>query len=250
MIDNGQFEVRRPVLWFRAIGETAPDGPADLDERSTTVYESTLARPGDKFYLVNGVLIHEDREGSLSLGALTLRGSTADNGRESFALTRNNEVALKSILNRPAHVPKVPAERFASTHCGLVRSDVSPAFTEMMNATGEFRHDCDQDGGLSVNCSDFGVERSVSFYVLDIETQTSLIGIVVGSNTRTATITVTDKEFSPVVSASLREAGIPVSEEGLAEGIAWDADAWSAAQASLSRLLFNQSAAHTLALAV
>lgn len=250
MIDNGQFEVRKPVLWFQAIGETIPDGPSDLGQNSTTVYQSTLARPGDKFYLVNGRLVHEGLDGNRSVGALTLRASAADNVREAFILTRNNEFSLKSILNRPARVPEVPAERFSSSHCGVVRKDVSPAFVELMDATAEFRHDCDDDGGWAVNCSDIGLDRTVSLYVLDIETQISLVQIEVGSNARTAKVSVADKKFGPTLIGALREGGIPVSHEGVVEGIVWDRDTWSSVQASLSQLFFRQSAANTMAMAV
>lgn len=250
MIDNGQFEVRKPVLWFRAIGETIPDGPSDLVQNSTTVYQSTLARPGDRFYLVDGTLVHEGRDGVLSVGALTLRGNLRNNVREAFVLTRNDELSLKSILNKPVRVPEIPAERFPSTHCGVVREDVSPALAELMDATEAFRHDCDQDGGWAVNCSDIGLERTVSLYVLDIETQISLVQIEVASNARTAKVSVADKEFGPTLIGALRDAGIPASDDGVVQGVVWDRDAWSSVQASLSQLFFRQSSANTMAMAV
>ncbi len=250
MIDNAQFEVRKPVLWFQAIGKTIPDGPTDLCQNSTTVYQSILAHPGDSFYLLGGELVHRGRDGVLSVGALTLRGHAADNVREAFVLTRNNEFSLKSILNKPARVPDVPADRFSSTHCGVVRKDVSPAFVELMDATEAFRHDCDNDGGWAVNCSDIGLDRTVSLYVLDIETQISLVQIEVGSNARTAKVSVAHMEFGPTLIGALREGGIPVSDDGLVEGIVWDQTTWFAVQASLSQLFFRQSAANTMAMAV
>lgn len=250
MIDNGQFEVRKPVLWFRAIGQTTPDGPIDLEERASTVFESTLARPGDRFYLVDGALVHERRDGTLSNGALTLRGTAQDNVREAFAMTKAGELSLAGILNVPSRIPETPATRFSDTHCGVERRDVSPAFAEMMDATEGFRHDCDADGGWAVNCCDFGLERKTALSILDIETQISLIQIEVDSNTRVATVSVSDREFSPTLIGTLREAGIPVSDAGVAEGVIWNGETWSAAQAALSGLFFKQSAAPALAMAV
>jgi hypothetical protein len=242
MIDNAQFEVRNPVLWFKAIGTTAPDGPADLKEHSATVYESSLAIAGDRFYLVDGSLVHEGRDGSLSAGALTLRGSVADNAREAFALTRATDISLKSILNTPSRVPAAPAERFHSSHPGIVRQAVSPAFVEMMDATEEFRHDCDEDGGWAVICSDYGFERKVVFSVMDIETQMPLLTI--NRSGSEATVYVADSEVAPSVSEALRNAGIVEPERGIA------AVSWTAVQDALSHLFFPKDATPLMAMAV
>jgi hypothetical protein len=243
MIDNGQFAVRKPVLWFKAIGKTIPDGPVDLGESSTTVYRSTLARPGEHFYLVNGALVHEARDGSLSVGALTLRALTSENVRQAFVLTKNDELALKSILNTPARIPETPDERFPSTHSGVVRGDLSPSFSDLMDATQEFRDECDRDGAWMASCSDFGMDRTVAIYVLDIETHISVVQIEVDSNARTAKVSVADREFSPAVTEALQGAGIPLSKEGTVEGIVWDADSWSATQTALMQLFFYKKAA-------
>lgn len=242
MIDNGQFEVRNPVLWFRAIGTTSPDGFADLGEHSATVYESALANPGDRFYLVDGALVHEGRDGQLSSGALTLRGSAADNTREAFSMTRATDLVLKSILNTPARVPAAPAERFHGSHCGIVRQAFSPAFVEMMDATEEFRHDCDKDGGWAVTCSDYGLERKVVFSVMDIETQLPLLTI--NRSCSEATVFVADSEFAPSVAEALHDAGITQTEKGLTPV------SWPAVQDALSRLFFPKPKIPAMALAV
>jgi hypothetical protein len=242
MIDNGQFEARTPVLWFKAIGTTSPDGLDDLGERSTTVYESALARAGDRFYLVDGALVHESRDGQLSAGALTLRGSAADNTREAFVLTRANDLVLKSILNTPSRVPAVPADRFSGSHVGIVRQALSPAFVEMMDATEDFRHDCDEDGGWGVTCSDYGLERKVVLSVVDIESQMPLLTIDrSGSET---TVYVADSDFAPSASEALRNAGI------VASGKAASAVSWSAVQEALSGLFFPKSATPAMAMAM
>ncbi|MBY3433001.1 hypothetical protein HFN89_02255 [Rhizobium laguerreae] len=242
MIDNAQFEVSNPVLWFKAIGTTAPDGPADLDERSATVYESALADPGDRFYLVDGALIHEGRDGQLHVGALTLRGNGADNTREAFLLTRATDLTLKSILNTPARVPAVPSDRFPASHCGIVRQALSPAFAEMMDATEGFRHDCDEDGGWTVACSDYGLERNLVFSVVDIETQMPLLTIN-GSGCE-ATVYVADGEFALSVSEALHNVGIKESEKGPT------AVSWTAVQQALSLLFFPKAATPAMAMAV
>jgi hypothetical protein len=242
MIENGQFEARTPVLWFRAIGKTAPDGIADLGEHSATVYESALACAGDRFYLVDGTLVHEGRDGQLSAGALTLRGSAADNTREAFSLTRAAELTLKSILNTPPYVPDAPAERFHGSHTGIVRKVFSPAFVEMMDATEDFRHDCDEYGGWTVTCSDYGIERKIGFSVVDIETQLPLLTI--NRTASEATVYVADSDFAPSVSEALRGAGIADTESGIS------AISWPTLQDTLSRLFFPRAATLTMAMAV
>ncbi|MCS4090041.1 hypothetical protein [Rhizobium sp. BK176] len=242
MIDNGQFEVRTPVLWFKAIGTTAPDGLDDLGQRTTTVYESALARAGDRFYLVDGALVHEGRDGQLSAGALTLRGSSADNTREAFVLTRANDLVLKSILNTPARVPAVPADRFNGSHPGIVRQALSPAFVEMMDATEDFRHNCDEDGGWAVTCSDYGFERKVVFSVVDIESQVPLLTINrTGSET---TVYVADSDLAPSASEALRNAGVVESGKG------GNAVSWQAVQDALSGLFFPKAATPAMAMAL
>ncbi|MCV9963959.1 hypothetical protein OIU34_18945 [Pararhizobium sp. BT-229] len=249
MIDNGQFEVRKPVLWFRAIGKTIPDGLVGLVEQSITVYETSLARPGDLFYLVEGALVHQGRDGSLSLGAFNLRNQKGDNAREGFLLTKHNDLALKSILNTPARIPVVPVGKFPASHCGVVRPDLSPAFAEMLEATEEFRHDCDQDGAWTVDCTDYGITRAISFSVHDVETQISLVRIEYSPISRSAVVTVADREFASAVIGSLRDVGITISDEGVADDHAWDADAWRASQSALSKLFFRRSATPSLAMA-
>jgi hypothetical protein len=250
MIDNGQFEVRKPLLWFRAIGQTIPDGLPDLEERVSTVYASALAKPGEHFYLVDGVLVQQGRDGTLAAGALTLRGTPQDNVREAFLMTLAEELSLISLLNTPPCLPTTPSERYSDLHCGVVRIEVSPEFAKMMDATVAFRHECDADGGWAVNCRDFGTDRKIALSVVDIETQLWLVQIEVDSHTQMASISVADREFNATLIAALRNAGMSISDMGIAEGQSWDGEMWSLAQSILSDLFFKRVSTPAIAMAV
>ena len=231
-----QYVVKNPVLWFMATGQTQPDAPVGFLERSYTVYRSVLAAPGDRFHLVDGVLVHEDGTGKLSTGLMRLHYSRDQmEVFEAMKLFVSGDLDVVGPAARPqTEVPEIPTALYPSNHPGVERDRVSPAFVSMMDSTEDFRHDCDEDGAWTVICSDYGMTRTVALTVSDVETGSPQLHVELDPLSGTATITAVDQDIRAGVVDGFRAAGITVDADGMVKAPAWSTENWSVLQDCLS----------------
>jgi hypothetical protein len=164
-----RYEVSKPLLWFRFLGLTLPDGFDALDERRYPVYESLRAQVGDAFQFQGGSLIHLSADGRTSFASMR-----ADHGDTVNASMHDLVVLSEAGLVRPAaavHIPHVemPEATFASNFGDVVRTDVSPEYAAMLEETEAFRRRTDDSGAVNVACRDFAARRELGFSILDVE---------------------------------------------------------------------------------
>lgn len=231
--------VRTPVLWFREIGRTASDAPFGFPEQSYAVFASALAMKGDRFHFVECQLVHESAGGSLSRAAMRLQGNSdiRTDLYEAMKLAAAGDLAI--VLALPPVVPPRPAREYPSVHTGVERLEVSPAFAEMMDATEGFRHDCDDQGYLSVICSDYGPSRAVTLCVVDPETGHPSLFVEHDPLSSAATLTVVDEALRTDVAAALGDIGISLEGDGVFTLADFRDGGWDTLVAGLTSVLLH-----------
>lgn len=250
MIDNAKFEVRKPLLWFRVIGHTSSDSLFGEEEALLPVFESALAKAGDELFLVAGEIFVKSLSGNVGIGALTLRGTARDNVRNAFALAVSGELSLSAVDYRLDAPPAPPAMRFPDTHAGIVRTDVSPEFSAMVDATETLRHGCEEDATVTVVCSDLGLDRTISLAIIDVETQTAKVRIEIDTASGAAVLDAWDSECKTDLIGSFRDAGIAVSDNGRFDAAEWDHARWADTQTVLARAILRHGTRPVLAMAM
>lgn len=246
------YAVRSDVLWFRAIGRTSSDALLGFPERSYTVFSSEIAKRGDIFAFVDGHLIHMDRTGALSRGAFRLHGT--DNSPADL-LEATKLLAVGALDIEPAvtslHLPPLPDHVFTSSHCGIERNAVSPAFAEMMDATEDFRHACDDEGGWAIICSDFGASRTVTMSIVDPETGHPAIYVEHDPLSDVASLTVHDEAMRESILETLSTEGIRIGGAGVFTLSDWHEQGWQALSDGLaSTLLASRRADRYMSMAM
>ncbi len=238
---TAQFIVQKPVLWFELIGHREGDSLPGLPASEEPVYRSVLAYPGDRFYVIDGNLILATTYGTLSRGTLRLGGmkENVDHVKDLGALLGTDEVTVGG--NARLRCPAVPKRAFDQSHSGVERHSVSMAFSILMDATEEFRHQCGEEGAFHVTCADFGSNRTVSLSVMDGETFCPVIHVEHDPQAGTATIMVTDDSVREQVFASLDQVCDGFVEEGRRATVSgWKAETgWTELASAMSRHLLD-----------
>lgn len=252
MIENNVYEVKQPILWFRMVGHTSPDGVLDFPEQGMPVYESILAAPGDRFRLIENQIVHEAVDGMLSRGVFRLNGhgNNENDIYEAMRLQVAGDIGLGNSDQPTPMLPQMPATVFTSCHSGIIRRDFSPAFCALMDATEALRHDCDADGSWIICCGDYGESRTVSLSFLDVETHLSILQIEYDPMAGSFSVTTGDNEFAPALADALREAGLVVGRDGKLGGNTSAADTWSAAQNALAGVFLGRTSALPMAMSM
>jgi hypothetical protein len=240
--------VKKPVLWFEAIGKTAPDAPLGFPEQASVVYRSSLALPGERFHLIDGNLVHEAHDGRLSPGALRV-GSGTTNVLDAVRLVMSGAFGPEAATKiAKVTVPTMPEVVYPAHHVGIERNAVSPAYVAMMDNTEELRHDCFEEGEWAIMCSDYGVKRTVTFSVADAETGLPRLNIEHDPATDTAEITVVHSNENALIIGALASEGISMEGRGSIRICGWSAGHWAAVQSALSAALFDHRAASPIAM--
>jgi hypothetical protein len=238
MSQISSYVVRKPTLWFKAVGRAQPDVPHGLHENDVIVYQSTLASFGDRFHVADGRCIHQSASGEYSLGAMRL-GTAHDENAEMTRLIMTG-VLRPDVRQESVPMPEIPQTVFPANHGPVVRDASSPAFAEMMFYTEELRLECFEDGDWSVMCSDYGVKRTVVFTVAEAEAGTPVIRVELDPATEVADIAVMDTLYSQRLVGALAAEAISLEGKPTIRVCGWNYQAWEGVQSALQTALLDR----------